>query len=195
MKIGETPPKPRPGLAGALDRFLGPGTTRAELLLELIPSSAAAVLVPLLAAWQGLDWSLLLTAVAALIAFDLVGGVITNATSAAKRWYHRPGQGFRQQFGFVAAHAIHVLLVAWLFRGQDWLYFGVVYGYLLLGTALVLWTPLYLKRPLAMLLLVGGLFINLYALSPTPGLEWFVPVFYLKLLVSHLLPEEPFQPD
>lgn len=31
--------------------------------------------------------------------------------------------------------------------------------------------------------------------KPPAGLEWFVPVFYLKLLVSHLLKELPFPLD
>ena len=30
-------------------------------------------------------------------------------------------------------------------------------------------------------------------LSPAPGLRWLVPALYLKLLVGHLLREEPYQ--
>jgi len=27
------------------------------------------------------------------------------------------------------------------------------------------------------------------------GLEWFLPLFYLKLLISHVLREEPYRPE
>ena len=37
-----------------------------------------------------------------------------------------------------------------------------------------------------------ALLINFYLLPPAPGLEWFLPVFFLKLLVSHLPKEAPF---
>lgn len=130
-------------------------------------------------------------AVAALLALDLVGGVVTNATAAAKRWYHRPGQGFRQHFGFVAVH-LHPFLVAWLFLDGNWGFGAIVYGYLLLAALLILWPPLYIQRPLAMVLWLVGLLIGLYGVALPAGLEWFVPVFYLKLLVSHLLKELPF---
>jgi hypothetical protein len=54
--------------------------------------------------------------------------------------------------------------------------------------------PLYLKRPVALGLYVVALLLSLYAFDVPAGLAWFLPVFYLKLLVSHLLPEAPFAP-
>jgi hypothetical protein len=130
-----------------------------------------------------------------LLVFDLMGGVITNATATAKRWYHRPGQGWFQHMGFVAVHAVHITLVAWLFRGSDWFYFYVYYAYLLIASLVITGVQLYLQRPVALLLLVGALLLNIYGLLPTPGLEWFVPLFFRKLLVSHLLKEEPYPTD
>ncbi|MCA9968973.1 MAG: hypothetical protein KC425_02100 [Anaerolineales bacterium] len=194
MTINWTPPPPRRGLAGAWDRFIGPGARDAELWLQLLPTLAAPLLLLLYARQHSLGWSGWQQAVAALLAFDLVGGVITNATATAKRWYHRPGQGFAAHFGFVAVHFLHPLLVAWLFRGGDWAYFAASYLYLLLAAAAILALPLYLQRPAALACAVGGLALSLYAFTPTPGLEWFLPVFYLKLLVSHLLKEAPFAP-
>ncbi|EDX84502.1 hypothetical protein S7335_2199 [Synechococcus sp. PCC 7335] len=35
---------------------------------------------------------------------------------------------------------------------------------------------------------------NHYLLIPTPGLEWLLPLFFLKLLVSHLLNETAYLP-
>jgi hypothetical protein len=39
------------------------------------------------------------------------------------------------------------------------------------------------------------LLISMYLLRQPKGLEWFLPLFYLKLLVSHLTKEEPCSPN
>ncbi|MCL4265724.1 MAG: hypothetical protein KJ069_21100 [Anaerolineae bacterium] len=189
------PPEPRPGLAGAWDKFVGPGATDAEQWLMLIPTVAAGIAVPVYAFYADPGWSTVQLLVAALLAFDLVGGIVTNATSTAKRWYHRPEVTFRDHLQFVAIHFLHPLLVGWLFLGGAWLYVAVVYGYLLLAAVLILKTPLYLQRPLAYTLYLISLLLALYALPQPPGLEWFLPIFYFKLLVSHLVTEAPFAPE
>jgi hypothetical protein len=194
MNIDWTPPEPRRGLLGEWDKFVGPGQTRAEFWLILIPSVVATLALAGYARLQGLNWNLVQTIVAMLLAFDLMGGVITNATSTAKRWYHRDGQGTVQHIGFIAVHAVHIFLVAWLFRGMDWLYFGVFYSCLLAASLIILSVPLYLQRPVAFLLYGGVVLISFYRFSPTPGFEWFVPVFFMKLLLSHLLKEAPYRP-
>ncbi|MBU0493985.1 MAG: hypothetical protein KKA73_30165 [Chloroflexi bacterium] len=195
MNISWEPPEPRTGLAGAWDRFVGPGATPAELWLLFGTAVTAGIAAPLYAIAANLGWDPLQLVVAGLLALDLAGGVVTNATSTAKRWYHREGQGFAQHLGFVAIHAVQILLVAWLFRGLDWAFFLAMYGYLLAAAIVVLRVPLYLQRPVAVLLYAGALLLNAYAFPPTPGLEWFAPVFFLKLLVSHLLKEAPYRPE
>ncbi|MBN1666228.1 MAG: hypothetical protein JW862_04045 [Anaerolineales bacterium] len=194
MQISWTPPEPRPGLLGEWDKFVGPGQTPAELWLILAPALLAGLAAPLYALKSGLGWTSFQLVIAGLMALDLTGGVVTNATAAAKRWYHRPGQGWKQHMGFIAVHALHIALVAWLFRGGDWLYFGIYYACLLAASLVITRSPLYLQRPVALLLLVGVLLVNFYGFPPTLGLEWFVPIFFLKLLVSHLLKEAPYRP-
>ena len=187
------PPEPRSGLLGQWDTFIGPGATRAELLLIWLSALGGAVFA-LAYAWRaGVQWSLWLWIIALIMAFDLFGGVVANATSTIKRWYFRPSQGFRQHITFVAYH-IYPFLVAWLFRDGDWLYGLLAYGYLLLAAVLILRTQVYLKRPLAMLLYLVGITVPVLVLKPTPGLIWFLPVLYLKLLVCNLVPEAPFRP-
>lgn len=195
MMIDWQPPAPRSGVGGWWDRLIGPGATNAEQWLQLSVACAAAIAVPVYTYWQGLDWTVGQMIVAALLAFDLFGGVITNATGSAKRWYHRSGQGFWQHWGFVALHGVQLLIVAWLFRGMDWLFFATIYGYLLGVTVIVLKAPLYLQRPLALLALCDMILVNHYLLPSSPGLEWFVPILFLKLLVSHLLKEAPYLPQ
>jgi hypothetical protein len=188
-------PPPRPGWRKEIDTFIGPGVTRAELILELVVSLAGGLLMLAYALTQPLGWTGWQIALAVLLAFDLAGGVVTNATSTAKRWYHRPGQGFRQHFTFIAVHGIHLALVAWAFRAGDWDWAIGWYTFLMLASLLILWLPLYLRRPVAFSVFGLGLLFALYLDTPVPGLEWFIPVFLLKLIVSHLLREEPYRPE
>jgi hypothetical protein len=174
---------------------MGPGATRAELALELAFAvlGAGAMLIYALTAFP--QWSIIQTAVAVLLAFDIAGGVVTNATSSAKRWYHRPGQGARQQLQFVALHVIHLVVVAWLFRSGDWWYAIAFSIYLLAAAVAIVRTPLYVQRALALGLTGIAFVMGSIVFTPTPGLEWFIPLLFLKLLVSHLLREEPYLPE
>lgn len=190
MAQASEPPPPRSGFLGFWDRFVGPGTTPAENNLTLL----SGLLGTAFALWLLLDQraSGLQLVLAGLLAFDIFGGVVANATRAAKRWYHRPGVRPYDQLGFVALHLVHLGLVAWSFRAGDWLFFGIFALVLLLSTLLILRAPPYLKRPLALALYMASLLLSLYAFGPTLGLEWFIPLLFLKLLVSHLIPEKTF---
>jgi hypothetical protein len=183
-----------PAPQNALDQFIGPGTTLAEALLQTVTAALAAVALLIHAHQQNLGWTLLQTLVALLLVVDMVGGIITNASNPAKRWYHRPEQTTSQHVGFVALHIIQLLLYMIFFRPSDGGFVVLTYGYLLLATALLVRAPLYLQRPLALALWLGAFWLNTYVLLPTPGLEWFLPLFYLKLLVCHLVREEPYRP-
>lgn len=193
-----TPPKPRSGILGAWDRFVGPGATAREEAVQVIGTLALSAILGLLlyAQRDSLNWTVLQIIVIALFVFDIAGGIVTNATSAAKRWYHRPGnQGVRAHMPFIMVHGVHLFVIAALFREMDWAYFGVNYGYLLLAALLILATSLYLQRPVSLTLFCVGLLIGVYIFEPVAGLEWFLPFFYLKLLVSHLPKEAPFTPE
>jgi hypothetical protein len=187
MKIAAEFPEPRSGVLGAWDRFIGPGATCAELALELISALGGAAAMLIYAVTALPNWNAVQVSVATLLAFDLTGGVVTNATVSAQRWYHRAGQGFKQHFAFVAAHMAHVFIVAALFRAGEWRYALIWSGLLLIATTIVLIAPKYLRRAIALLAVCAALAISLYAFSPTPGLEWFMPVLFLKLLGSHLV--------
>lgn len=74
------------------------------MVLQLAPSVFAAITAPLYALTLPIDWTPWQLGAIAILGFDLVGGVLTNATAAAKRWYHRPGQGCLQHMAFVSMH-------------------------------------------------------------------------------------------
>lgn len=186
---------PRKGWKGQLDRFIGPGATPAEMVLQLAPAMVAAIAAPLYALTLPISWTPWQLGIVAILGFDLVGGILTNATAAAKRWYHRPGQGWRQHMAFIFVHLFHIGVVALLFRGGDGLFFASVSSYLLLAAGLILASPLYLQRPIALGLYGLVVVCDRYLFTPTPGLEWFLPLFFLKLLISHLLKESPYRPS
>ncbi len=194
MSINWQHPSPRSGLAGAWDKFIGPGATRSEILLQVFIPLIAAVVAPLYASRVADSWSLAQYIVCAVIALDITGGIITNATSSAKRWYHRAGQGFKNHFGFVSLHLIHLVMVSWLYLELDFVWIVVSGGYLLISAVLVLLVPQYLQRPTTLVCYTCALLISIYVLQKPEGLEWFLPLFYLKLLISHLPKEEPYRP-
>lgn len=195
MTINWNYSSPRPGLKGWLDRLTGPEATTSELLVQFIPAIVVALAAPIYVHKLPVDWTPLQLGLIVFFGFDLVGGTLTNATSSAKRWFHRPEQTWQNHLGFVGIHIVHILLVAILFRGSDWNFFLIVSSYLMGSSILILQTPLYLQRPVGFGLFGLSLFGNCYLFSPTVGLEWFLPLFFLKLLVSHLLREIPYSPN
>ncbi len=199
MSITSTPtdwsyPEVRPGLPGLLDRAIGPGHTRAELILQLTFPLGAAIAIPVMAMAIELPWTIGQQVLAAFLAFDGVGGVITNSTSSGKRWFHRPGQGPAKQMSFVMLHFIHLSIVAYVFAAGSLQWFIGAAAFLTAAAAALIHTPTYLQRPLAGGFVAMGFIYSSYCLPIIEGLQWLLPVFYLKLLGAHLVREEPYRP-
>ncbi len=188
-------PPPRSGFRGWLDRITGTEATTAELLVQFVPPSIFAIAAPIYAHTLAVDWTYLQLGLISLLGFDLAGGVLTNATSSAKRWFHREGQTWQHHLIFVSIHIFHIFLVALLFRDADWGFLAIASSYLIGASILILRTPLYLQRPVAFGLYGLALLGNSYLFAPTVGLEWFLPLFFLKILISHLLKETPYRPE
>ena len=179
----------RPSL---VDRFMGPGHTGPDLIAQ----GSAGVLCAGLLGWYlatsptGPDWSAWQFVLVAVIALDLIGGILTNSTTAAKSWYHRPAPTARRtRLVFVASHLVHLALVSLVLLDQDWSWLAVSGGMLLAATLLIELTP----RPVKLVIATGSyaavLVLGLI-LAPLPDvLAWFPALFYLKLLVCFLVPE------
>jgi len=194
MKIDWNYPEPRKGLTGSIDKFIGPGATKAEIAIQLYIPILAVLAAPLYAAIIPVDWNIVQYIVCALLAGDMIGGIITNATSTAKRWYHRDGQDFASHFKFLATHLIHIFLVSWLYLSFSLTWALLAGVYLLVAGAFTIKAPIYLQRPVSLALYSGAILLTIYLLEAPLGLEWFLPLLYLKLLVSHLPQEEPYRP-
>ena len=188
-------PTPRSGLPGALDRIIGPGATRAELLLQLWLPVVATAAALTYASTLEVRWTTTQYIAAAILAFDLMGGIVTNGTSSAKRWFHREGQTAWHHLQFVTLHIAHLMLVAWLFLDWNLSWVAATSAYLLVAASTTVCVPQYLQRPVSLTAFTGGYLLAGFVVSSAPGLEWFLPLLYLKLLVAHLPKEEPYRPD
>ena len=185
-------PQPRKGILGSWDRFVGPGMTVGENLLVLGSTAIGGLFVAFQLAALHFDWLHVL--LGALIGADVIGGAVCNMTATTKFWYHRREQASKNLFGFIALHILHITAVAWAFRGDGFdIIYAFVLGSWLLGSATVVMSASRLLRsPIAALLYVVTLGISLYWLGPTSGMEWFVPLLFVKLLIGHAVP--PFEP-
>lgn len=67
--------------------------------MSLVSALSFAGIVAGYAYGRHLNWSLFQYAIAVILVFDIVGGIATNATSTAKRWYHRAERGLPQRLG------------------------------------------------------------------------------------------------
>ncbi|WP_199434675.1 hypothetical protein [Qaidamihabitans albus] len=185
------PPTPR-GPAGALRRFLGPGRTRGENLVEfggqVVGMSLLAAYITSTDGWTGR--SPLQIALLAIIVFDLVGGVLTNSTNPAKRWYHRPGSRHRRLL-FIGSHLAYLVAVPLLLHAGGWPWLLGNAALLLGSAALIEALPVQLKRPAAMALYLSAVLVNLTWLPLPEPLLWFPVLFFLKLLACFLVPEAP----
>ena len=203
------------GILGQLDSFIGPGATAAEVILQF--GAAFIIGYGCLLVYhekrqqqeqqEGGDDGIPVidqnSIIAFLLGIDMIGGTVTNSTSAAKRWFHRSGQTFKDHMAFIGVHAMQIFVVSYFFAANSdnndivWKqYFATIYGLILLSSIIVLSVPLYIQRPTAMTIVAASVPFSISGkfLAATPGLEWFVPLLFLKLLVSHLTYETPFQP-
>jgi hypothetical protein len=148
-RIDAFAPAPRTGLLGSWDRFIGPGATPAENALAFGSALAGVAWIVCYGLLGPVEWSAGQITVLTLIGGDLLGGAVADASRPTTRWYHRSGQGLRQQLGFTARHLGYIGLIAWLFRGLDVAYFVWVSLALLLSAGVVFGAAPALRRPLA----------------------------------------------
>ncbi|MFF0550869.1 hypothetical protein ACFYUL_18115 [Streptomyces sp. NPDC004311] len=196
LRISWEIPATPPGLAGRLERFMGPGKTRSESAVETLGLIGCALLLAA-GLWESgaaREWTAGQLVVVALAGLDLIGGVLTNATNAAKRWYHRADRGARRaRLVFVSAHLLHLAAVGLYVLSGDLAWTAGNAVLLLGGAAAVEFAPVHLRRPVSMAVLMAAVLVNLFWLPVPAALAWFAPLFFLKLLVCHLVPEAPLE--
>ncbi|MEE6281816.1 hypothetical protein [Georgenia sunbinii] len=178
----------RHGLAGAWDRFAGPGQSRGEGVGTIAAVAAAA-------AWG--DHALERGAprhcrgLMRLAAVDLWGGVWVNNTPSCVRWYERPGQGAGEHVAFAAVHLLHAGAVGYTdaavgnrTRGSALRWTLAHYAWLLTTTSVIATAPRHVRLPIALAATAVGLGLD-RVLGRSVAAPWFAPVYYTKLLIGH----------
>ncbi|MFI9509967.1 hypothetical protein [Nocardia sp. NPDC052566] len=169
------------------DRMIAPNATDGEVTLGFSAAFAGAAAAFLLAWHADLDlWRIVVVTV---VAFDLFGGAVVNATSAAKCWYHRPGRHWPHHLGFVAIH-LHPFILALVVPGFGWAAAAIIYALILGGAVFVTFAPSLLQRPIAFCATAFSMVVVTSVQELPHAVAWFAPVLLLKLLLAHLLPEE-----
>ncbi|MBN1259074.1 MAG: hypothetical protein JXB35_00195 [Anaerolineae bacterium] len=187
--------------AGDPDPLYGTGATRAEKSLVWIAGLVAALATLYTYTTGAFDWTWWEFGIAAAIAFDIAGGMVANSLNSGKRFYHTPARDddpryvrlLKNPYLFSALH-VYPLIVGGLHGDGNWLYGGVWYGLLLAATLAVLQVPLYLRRPLSMLIVFLVLVGNTWVIEPAAGFAWLAPALFLKIVYGHLVREEPYRP-
>lgn len=186
---------------GAPDPVAGTGATWAEHVLMWLAGLAGAGLMIFLSHDGYVGWTWLETAIAAVVAFDLIGGAVAMNLNSAKRFYHSPAQPaergmirFIKRGFYLPATHVHPILVFLLYKPDAYLVGIAIYFAAALSVALVRLVPLFLSRPLAILLVLASVLVNAYGVRAVPGFEWLLPVLFLKLVLGFGVREEPYRP-
>jgi hypothetical protein len=184
------------------DALFGAGATRAEVALAVGAGTVGALVVMMWAVIDGSGWAGWQVALAAVIALDVVGGVVANGVNAAKRDHFGPPSATSRSFGgfvvrrpvlFAAMH-LHAIVVALVFAPALWWWGVLWWGAVLACVIAVRTSPLYLERPVALAALSGG--VLLAAILPAPAYWGWLPVMMmLKLVLAHAVQEEPYRPS
>ncbi|QUH26495.1 hypothetical protein [Serpentinicella alkaliphila] len=147
-----------------------------------------------------MQWNYFQLIIAVFLAFDLGGGMISNSLNSGKRFYHSPskesegklGKFLKNKLLFATIH-IHPFIVGIIFNNFDWKYGLQWYLIFIISVLIVYISPLYLKRPLSMFMVLIALLINSFFILPIVGFEWFIPVLFLKIIYGHMVREEPYR--
>ena len=187
--------------AGKGDGIFGAGATTAEMTLANAVALLGAVIVVAAGLVTRVDWNAILYVVAAVIAFDVVGGVVANGLNSAKRDHHGPpsatadtafGRLVKLPVVFTALH-IHPIIVGTFYPPHLWWWGPIWYLIILSATVTVRAVPLYLERPTAL----GWCAIVTMAAVYTPAPQmwgWLPVMLALKLVLAHAVQEEPYRP-
>lgn len=148
------------------------------------------------------SWSLWQTTLALFLAFDVGGGMVCNSLNSCKRFYHSPAKDeetivvrlMKNHLVFSAFH-IHPLIVGIFFTDFNWFYGALWYCVFMAAVFIVYKVPLYLKRPVSMMLILLAFMLNFYIILPVKGFEWLIPLLFLKIVYGHMVREEPYRKE
>lgn len=186
---------------GAPSSLFGAGALREEKALALTTAVVGTGAVLVHAGVTGVGWTSWQYVLAAVIALDLLGGVVANGLNSAKRAHfasqHPAGRSgaarlTRRPVLFAALH-LQPVAVGLLFPGAGVWWGTAWYLAVLASVVAVRLAPLYLQRPVALGLCVAAVLASAMLHAPA-GFAWLPVVMVLKLPLAHAVQEEPYRP-
>ncbi|MFS0881259.1 hypothetical protein CHH83_12180 [Bacillus sp. 7586-K] len=186
--------------SGKTNLLFGTGANASERMIVW----ASSFVVPLFFLYAYFFKELQLTplqlVIGLFVAVDIGGGMVANSLNSCKRFYHSLNKSeskiermYKNHFLFSCLH-IHPIIIWLVFDPSNWENGLIWYGLFITAVLFVLKAPLYLKRPISMLMILLAIMINEYALYAIPGFGWLMPVLFIKIIYGHLVKEEPYRP-
>lgn len=186
---------------GAPNYSVGSGATWAESALGWAGAALGVGLYLMLYLTGALPWSDWQYLLAAGLALDVGGGLVCNSLNSCKRFYSSPPRPSDSRLTRLLKHHLlfsglhlHTILIGLVYPAAAWRSGLFWYIALQVCALVVLQTPLYLRRPTAMLLILVALLVSMYLLPLAQGFEWLVPGLFIKIVYGHLVREEPYRP-
>lgn len=187
------PDSPRSGPSGPArpwDRMTGSGADRSATI-AIIAATVFAMLLATGAAigagvsWQWWQWLLVLA-----LAADLGSGLVANALTTTKRWYHRSHVAEWRRIAFTALH-LHLPLLALAIPDAIGMHAAWL-GYLWLvgGATALTGVPDRLRLGGAIWLTLLGTVLLARLIPLTGAIGWMPLALMLKLLVGHMVGPE-----
>lgn len=187
------PDAPRPGPSGPArpwDRMTGSGADRSATI-AIIAATVFAILLAIGAAigaevsWRWWQWLLVLA-----LSADLGSGLVANALTTTKRWYHRPHVAEWRRIAFTGLHLHLPLLALAIPDAIGMLAAWLGYLWLVGGATALLAVPDRLRLGVAICLTLLGTVLLARLIPLTGAIGWMPLALMLKLLVGHMVGPE-----
>lgn len=161
--------------------FHGENPTRADYLITYGVALLGAAFAVLLG---GSGWRLIQQIVVFVVAADVLGGVVANATRSTNTWYHQQPRWVGAVF--ILLHIIQPVVLVLVVDLNNWQYAIGLYVYMVISAFIVEALPgKDIQLPAAFGLTGIGIVIFTGIITTIPLLGWFAPAYLIKLVTAH----------
>lgn len=177
--------------------IVGIKPTKSEV--NLIWGTAAASFIALfLYSVAYFNWAWWQYIIVSILGMDIIGGAVAQMTQSVKNYYHSPLKDknstiekfLKCKVSFTAFH-IHPIILSLVFLDVS-LFYGVFWYVILVGAAYNLKKiPDYIQRQTAIIIVIAATLLHIYCVKAPVGLEWFIPVLFIKIIAGRMVSEKP----
>ena len=173
--------------------LVGPSATRPENMITYFVAFTGMIGAGILFT-LGEEFSFWKLFIICILAFDVFGGATANATNSARRWWHRPGVK-RGSFIFFTLFHLHPIIIGALYSGFSFSLGVISYAGVICAAGICIFFPPSLTRPMAYGICYLLILFTAFMGGVAWYLSWFLPGYFMKLLLSHLLSDGAFSQE